>query len=363
MEGRTPPHRGFAVSAGMVLLGACLLTSCAASGQSRAVLDQTPADVVEVPDRTFKVLHVMSYHADWAWNVDQFDGFKDALHGLDVEYRVVEMDTKHRSSPAWMEQVGRETRELIDTWQPDLVYTNDDDAQEHVTRYYVNADMPFVFSAVNADPETYGFVEATNVTGVLEREHFVETVHLLKEVAPDVREVAVIVDDDAMWDPVVARMQEQQELLPEVTFVSWDVILTFEEYKQRMTELQETADAVGLIGIFHFKDAHGENVDYRDVLKWTAENSSLPDFTFWRDRISYGTLCAVTVSGYEQGLAAGNMARGILVGGRSPSSYAIEPSARGEPVVSLARARELGISLTSDTLLASDVVQEFAWQE
>jgi hypothetical protein len=32
----------------------------------------------------------MSYHADWPWNVEQFDGFKDALEGVDIEYKVIE---------------------------------------------------------------------------------------------------------------------------------------------------------------------------------------------------------------------------------------------------------------------------------
>jgi hypothetical protein len=107
--------------------------------------------------RKYKILHIMSYHSPWEWTDDQFNGFKDALKGLDVEYRVFQMDTKRRSDGAWKEKVGREARELIDIWKPDLVYTNDDNAQAYAARYYVNSHIPFVFSAVNADPGAYGF--------------------------------------------------------------------------------------------------------------------------------------------------------------------------------------------------------------
>jgi ABC-type uncharacterized transport system substrate-binding protein len=350
---------------GVLIAGVFLLASC---GRGKEQVQPAPEEtlVVEstkVPAKKFKVLHIMSYHADWAWNQDQFDGFKDALEGVDIEYKVVEMDTKRRSSTEWMEKAGQEARGLIDTWQPDLVYTNDDNAQEYVTKYYVNTDTPFVFSAVNASPETYGFAGSANVTGVLEQEHFVETVRLLREIVPDVKKIAVVVDDSPMWDPVVARMKEKQSQLPDVEFISWDVILTFEEYKQKMTEYQATADAVGLIGIFNFKDESGENVLYQDVLRWTAENSNLPDFAFWEDRISYGTLCTVTVSGYEQGLAAGKIARGILVEGKSPSSYPMEPTVKGQPVVSLARANKLGIKIPSTILLTAEVVGEFEWEK
>jgi len=308
----------------------------------------------------FKILHIMSYHSPWKWTDDQFDGFKDGLNYSNVEYYVFQMDTKRNSSEEWKEKVGQEARDLIDSWKPDLVYTNDDNAQKYVTKYYINTSIPFVFSAVNNDPPTYGFVGSTNIAGVLEQEHFVETVNLLKEIVPSVKNITVIVDDDATWPGVIARMQSKQDQLPDVEFIDWDTIYTFEEYKQKINETQ--ADAIALLGIFTFKDASGQNVPYQEVLEWTANNSNLPDFGFWSDRISYGTLCTVTVSGYEQGLAAGKIARGILIDNISPSNYSFEPTVKGEPVISLARANKLGISIKSSILLTAEVVENFAWE-
>jgi len=343
-------------------LSACL-TNEAQQIQPAMTEETTPASDTEGAGQSFRVLHIMSYHASWVWNADQFNGFKKGLEGLDVEYKVFELDTKRHSSDEWKEQVGQEARDLIETWEPDLVYTNDDDAQEYVAKYYVNTDIPFVFSAVNAAPETYGFAGSTNVTGVLEQEHFVETVRLLQEIAPDVRTIAVVVDGSPMWDPVLARMKEQAPLLPDAEFASWDTITTYEEFKQKMVEYQTTVDAVGLIGIFNFEDENGADVPFEEVLRWTAENSNLPDFSFWESRIPYGTLCTVTVSGYEQGLAAGSIARSILTEGKDPSSFPMEPTVKGEPVISLARAKKLDIPVKSDLLLTAKVVEQFEWEE
>ena len=99
------------------------------------------------------------------------------------------------------------------------------------------------------------------------------------------------------------------------------------------------------------------------MLRWTADNSKLPDFSFWKDRISYGTLCTMTVSGYEQGQAAGRLARSILVEGKSPSSFPMVPTVKGEPVVSLARAKRIGILIKTRILLTAEVVQKFAWEK
>ncbi|MDX6655012.1 MAG: hypothetical protein QOH18_2214 [Solirubrobacterales bacterium] len=77
------------------------------------------------------------------------------------------------------------------------------------------------------------------------------------------------------------------------------------------------------------RDSNGANVRYQDVLRWTAENSKLPDLGFWIDRVYYGTLCAVTVSEVEQGLAAGRIAYSILAEGKHASDFPMKPTTRG----------------------------------
>lgn len=319
---------------------------------------QAPADP---PDGKYKILHIMSYHSPWRWTDGQLEGFKEGLRGLPAEYKVFQMDTKRNSTDEAKERMGREARVLIDQWKPDLVYTTDDDAQKYVARYYVGEDLPFVFSGVNMAPSAYGFEGGKNVTGTLEQEHFAESVRLLRRIVPGIGKIAIVLDDAPMWDPVRKRMEAAARELPEIEIGPWDVIRTFAEYKRRIKEYHGTVDAIALIGIFNFKDERGRNVPYQDVLKWTAENSRLPDFSFWIDRVHYGTLAAVTVSEREQGLAAGRVARAILAEGKSPSGFLMTPTARGLPVVSLARANKLGLKVPSGVLLSAEVIRTFEW--
>lgn len=314
-------------------------------------------------EKKWRILHIMSYHSPWKWTDDQLSGFKSALKDLEIEYKVFQMDTKRNSSEKAKQLAGKRARDLIESWKPDLVYANDDDAQVHVVQHYVNRDLPFVFSGVNLNPYKYGYVGSENITGIMEQEHFIESVKLLKGIAPDVKKIAVIFDQGPTWEGVGGRMLTHLTKLSDIKVVSWDIIKTFKEYKNRILALQTEADAIALLGIFTYKDDAGENVPYTEVLRWTTENSKLPDFSFWKDRISYGTLCTVTVSGYEQGLAAGKLARRILVDGESPGSLTMRPSVKGEPVVSLARANKLGIKINAKILLTADVVDEFKWEQ
>lgn len=311
----------------------------------------------------YKVLYIMSYHSPWRWTDGQLEGFKEGMADAPVEYQVFQMDTKRNSTPEAKDKKGQEARALIESWRPDLVYTTDDDAQQYVAIHYVNKDLPFVFSGVNKDPKIYQFVGSKNMTGVLEQEHFVETVNLLRQIAPGVKRIAAVFDGDAMWEPVMARMRERIAQISGVEIVAWDRFQTFDEYQRKIKEYPSQADAIALIGIFNFKDAQGKNVPYQEVLRWTTENSTLPDSSFWVDRVHYGTLVAVTVSEHEQGLAAGRLAHAILVEGRSPSSFPMQPTVKGRAVISLARANKLGIKIKSGVLLSAEVIEKFEWDK
>ncbi len=309
----------------------------------------------------FKILHIMSYHSPWRWTDSQLQGFREGLGVTNVDIRVFQMDTKHNSTETAKQEKAKQAIAIIHQWQPDLVYTTDDDAQALVAKRFINAPVPFVFSGVNKSPASYGFNKSHNITGVVEHEHFVASVKLLQSISPNIRRLALVFDDAAMWQPTQERIRARLNQLENISIAAWDTILTFEEFKAKITSYQSQADAIALIGIFNFKDEEGNNVPFQTVLKWVTENSNLPDFGFWLNRVHYGTLAAVTVSGYEQGFAAGTMARTILVDGVTPSDITPRATTKGEPVINLARAQKLGIKINSTLLLSTQIVQRFEW--
>ncbi|MDC7218725.1 MAG: ABC transporter substrate binding protein [Spirochaetales bacterium] len=312
---------------------------------------------------SFKILEVNSYSSDWLWIQQQHSGFVKGMEGVDVDIRVVDLDSKNRSDEE-VDRLVRDAESLIETWKPDLIYLTDDRAQSEVAVPQLNKKIPLVFSGVNKGLSDYGFDKAQNVTGVLEIEHFRSTLNLLTNVLnEDDLNVAFIIDDDPTWNGVSERIKQNFRTEGGFRIHSWAKPSTFEEYKEVIADLHGEVDAIGLLGVFRFKGEDGEFVDYEEVLKWTAENSEIPDFSFWDSRVERGTLCVVTVSGYEQGLLAGEMARKILVDRVLPVEIEPEPSAKGEPMISLARARDLELKIKSTLLLNSQVVTDYAWEK
>jgi ABC-type uncharacterized transport system substrate-binding protein len=312
------------------------------------------------PSKQYKILHIMSYHSPWEWTDNQLKGFKAALGDLDVQYTIMQMDTKRKSDEAWKLRIAREIHGTIDASKPDLIFASDDAAQQYVTSYYVNSSIPIVFSAVNENPAKYGFTNAENVTGVLEKLHYVKTLRLLQKIVPDVKKVAMISDPGTMWPAMIAEMKQQQDQFADIKVVSYDIIPTFSEFKQKVLDYQNKIDALGFLGVFEFKDENGKNVLMEDVLKWLQENSKLPDFSFWEDRVLKGTLCSVSVSAFEQGYLAGLYARAILVDEKSPSEFPIVSSQRGTPFINMVTVKRLGIKPSDEVLRLATVIKDIA---
>jgi len=316
------------------------------------------------PTKTFRILHIMSFNSPYRWTDGQLDGFKAGL-GKEVktQYEVFQLDTKRQSSKEEQARNAAKARELIQSWKPDLVYTSDDDAVQLVTIHYANQALPFVFSGVNKNPEDHGIMGAKNVTGVLEREHILESIHLLQSIKPGLRRIQIFSDNAAYWPQVIGRIRTLVREHKEFELVGVDQPLAYAEFQRLVLANPNKADAYLILGNFNFKDASGNNVPYPELQRWLAENSQIPDFSFWDDRMLHGTLAGVTVSAFEQGLAAGKLARSILLEGREPASLPITATRKGVPVINLARARKLGIIPPSSQLLSSTVMTSYIWDK
>jgi cytosine/adenosine deaminase-related metal-dependent hydrolase len=121
----------------ILVLGLCLIALVGCDSVAPTPEPEEPtaepeaeAEAAEAaPQETYKILYIMSYHSPWKWTDDQLDGFKYAMRDSVVEYKVFQMDTKRNDSEEWIAQVSQEAKDLIDSWQPDLVFTSDDNVQ------------------------------------------------------------------------------------------------------------------------------------------------------------------------------------------------------------------------------------------
>ena len=300
-----------------------------------------------------RVLLIFSYHAEFIWHAEEARGAEEVLQREGVSYEKFYLDTKRNTSDEWKDQIATTAKEKIEEYAPSLVIVFDDNACALVAEDYAGESLPFVFCGVNADPAEYGF-PAINVTGVLERPDFKGALELLRLLVPNVEKVALITDASPSAEGFADSLADLS-LPVEIT----EIYLTndFGDWQVKILEVQSEVDAIGLF-TYHTIRRQGEEESMLpdEVLQWTLENSRLPEFATLDFTVEGGALCGVALSAYEQGKTAAEIAIRILAG-EEPSDipFAIPQATRA--MISAARAAELGIEVSEDTLLGIELIR------
>lgn len=272
-------------------------------------------DLVEQGDKKNKILVVHSYHPEYEWVSTVSRGIKRIFENEEnIRLETVYMDTKRKTSQEWKQQVGERVQKVIANWQPDVLITVDDNAQEYVGKYYAGKERPYVvFCGVNRSAERYGY-PASNVTGVLERPNFKATIDFLQEIMPEVKKIAVISDHSPTSQGAIKYIKEKAPEV-KVKIIAYDLPVTFKEWKACINSYQDKAQAILLYTCHTIKQAQQEDsLASETVMSWTAEHSQIPLVSLLTFIVDNGALCGVLESGLEQGYQAAKMARELLKG-------------------------------------------------
>ena len=114
-----------------------------------------------------KCLYISSYHKGYAWSDGVEKGLRETI-GNKCELKQFDMDTKRNKDMASKKAAALKAKALIESWQPDVVITSDDNAARFLIKaYYKDHEIPFVFSGVNWSVDEYGF-PYSNTTGIVE---------------------------------------------------------------------------------------------------------------------------------------------------------------------------------------------------
>jgi len=306
----------------------------AAANQPRVAL-RRPAQVAGS-----RLLVVHSYHPEYPWVAAINEGIEATLAGSGVEHEVFYMDTKRHTETAWKVSAGQRAAERVAAYRADIVITADDDAQEYFGRLYVDTPLPLVFCGVNADPSKYGY-PAANVTGIIERAHFAQTLELGRRLRP-IRRVALLSCNDTTSAGALGFMRAE---LTDVEITETQLVNTFAEWQAQFLRLSQSADAVAVYMYHTLHDGVSETSLAPDaVMAWTAQHTTVPTLGFFEFGVRDGLLCGVVESGNEHGTRAAAYALQILQG-TPVEALPITKATVGTTMFNRATAACLGLEL------------------
>jgi len=300
-----------------------------------------------------KVLLVQSYHTGYPWVDSINDGVKKGLEGSGAQLEIFYMDTKRKTDAAWKQKAGQMAKDKVGSFKPDVVITADDNAQQFFAKDYAGKPGPqFVFCGVNAEASKYGY-PAANVTGILERPHFAQTVEMIQSFMPNVKKVAVLTDSSPTSDAVVAYMKTRK--VP-AEVVAYAQPKTFPEWQETVKKFKGQVDAVVTFNYHTVQPAGGGNsMDPKEVMSWTIANSPVPVVALMPFGVEDGGLCGIVESGEEHGFEAAQIALKII-GGKKAGDFPIAPAKKGLVMINLKTAEKVGAQIPFDTIQAADKV-------
>jgi ABC-type uncharacterized transport system substrate-binding protein len=264
------------------------------------------------------------------------------------------MDTKRHADQEFKVNAGRLAREKIDTWKPDVVIACDDNAQIFVTQKYLNKRPCFVFCGVNASPQEYGF-PAENVTGILERPHFQQSIDFLREICGYVKRLTVLSDRDPTSVGALEFMQQQSVSAMVGHYYLTDDLVVWQEL---VLGSNKAVDALCVYMYHTVKEKAGlESISSSRVMAWTTEHCLIPTIGFFDFAIEDGALCGVVESGEEHGYEAGQMTVALL-SGKDIKTIPITTAVKGKRMLNMSTARKLKIEVPPGVLKTIEKVVE-----
>ena len=321
-----------------------------------------------------KIAVVSSYHPEYEWSRDTSRGFCDAMlkfgyfetprqaeefcmnDYVETSKAVVRkfwLDAKRITNKPQLTRIAVEMARTIKVWSPDLVFLGDDEAGNYIGNQFLDTTTPLVFWGFNANPVKYGLMDTAdrpghNITGVYESGYYLDSIRLLRIIAPGVKTFAILTDDS----PSARAHQKGIEFLARKGLLPVKLVATvstndYELWKAKALELQKKTDSFFVAEYSSLKDEKGNPVPNEEAVRWYLEHITVPEATLGF-MVRQGLLCGADDSGYKQSYEAVSIAHDILANGASPSIYPARTPERGALRVNRERAAMLGIVLPKD---------------
>ena len=214
-------------------------------------------------------------------------------------------------------------------------------------------DIPILFTAVT-EPAEAGLVASweapgANVTGTSDLNPVAEQIALIKEIAPDAKEIGVIYSSGEVNSEVQVKLART---------AAADLGMTLKEVTvSAAADVSQAADTLsGVDAIYVPTD--NTVVEGLESVIMVAETNKIPLIVGEGDSVERGGLATYGINYSDLGFQTGLMAVRILKDGADPATMGVETLSKIELVVNTAAAERMGVTLSPELLAKADKTVE-----
>jgi len=287
----------------------------------------------------FKVLVVMSYEENNPWVKEIREGIDGVLRpSSEVTYFHMNTKVNREGGPAKAE----EAFALFKSMQPHGVITADDDAVTMFIQPYLKdkTPTPIMFNGVNATAGKYGFPNA-HVSGVLERAHVRESLALIKQIVPSIRQACFMTADVPPGKALRAQVEAEKASYP-ATVTDFHLVRDNYQIEALAKSLNANCDVLFVDSLEGILDKAGKPQTYQAVFPYIQRVFNKPILGGNRYQVEQGAWAAVVKTGQEQGELSAELLLQAMRG-KAVSSLPVTQNSRGQRVINVTALERHGI--------------------
>lgn len=298
-----------------------------------------------------KVLIVASYNKGYKWVDEIVATLEYELVGADLT--VFYMDTKKNFDGA--ADKARAAFALYKVLQPDAVITIDDDAQTFFVVPYLKdkVSTPVIFCGVNDDAAKYGF-PAGNVTGVLEKKHYHESVSFAQIVDPRVKSIAVLYKPSSSNTTNIAQLEKEKGGYS-AAVTAMVAVQSVDDLLNVVADYSAKVDAFLLLNLTGIIDENAKQLEGHEAIALVVAASDLVTIGASDWEIEAGSLCGVIKSGEEQGVLAVTQLLSLWEG-KEIKDLPVLQNKNGQRHVNLQTMKKLQLKLRPEMIIGTKII-------
>ncbi len=301
----------------------------------------------------YKVLLVFSYEEAMPW-CQKIREKTDSVLEASCEIRYFYMDTK--TDLGGGPQKAEEAYALYQEFQPDGVIAADDNAQSMFVVPYLKDKVktPVIFCGVNAEAEEYGY-PASNVTGILERQHYSEAVTYAQQIVPSIKTFGYMIKKSPVGEIIIRNIQNRTDTFS-AKFMGYRTPKTLRETIAMSKELSQTCDLLLLSTMTGIISDKGKPLTDKEVVPLVVSAFGKAVVGLERQVVASGALCSLLRTAQEQGEVAAEMLLKAMKG-TAMSQMPITRNKKGKAIINVTSMKSMGINPPAHTLIGAELIR------
>jgi len=243
-------------------------------------------------------------------------GFDEALkHDKNPSTLTYYMNTLNRQKERNKVGSGVSAVGIIEDFKPQVIVAVGEEAQEYVTKKYINHPEIKVVYAKIKRPELYGYETAKNITGVREQFPLKEVKNVLLDLSPKKRLKLASIGDQTTLMSADDNFIIEHSWDPHVITDSL-MVKDFDEWKKAIRKLNKMKE-VDFILVSNYRNIKASSdsqkvLYHKDVIAWTIENSEIPVVGLYETNSKDGVPISISTSSYTEGQSTAKLVLEII---------------------------------------------------